>query len=201
MLRPPCAAHGAAQRIGGMLFKGLAAAAAAFVLALPVALAAPAAHLEPGARVDLKVLLVSADGTEPGYGAWRAQLDREGVPYDTFVAYNGQAKAAPLDDARLADYGAGRARYQAVILATGDLGHNVRNANGSLSYLSALTDGEWATLAKFERTFGIRQLSDYTAPSPAHGLNTTGGATQDGVAATLTATGKLAFPYLKGPVT
>ena len=60
-----------------------------------------------------------------------------------------------------------------MILATGDLGHVVTNPDNSTSYLSALTRrrmGErWR---KFERTFGIRQLSDYTAPTPAHGLNT-----------------------------
>jgi hypothetical protein len=37
-------------------------------------------------RIDIKVLLVSADGTEPGFGAWKAELQREGVPYSTFVA-------------------------------------------------------------------------------------------------------------------
>ena len=58
-----------------------------------------------------------------------------------------------------------------MILASGDLGHNVTNPDGTTSYLSAFTDAEWATLAKFERTFGIRRLSDYTAPSAAHGLN------------------------------
>ena len=93
------------------------------------------------------------------------------------------------------------ARYQAVILASGDLGHNVANPDGTTSFLSALADTEWAALAKFERTFGIRRLSDYTAPAPAHGLAVVGGATQDGVAATLTAAGRQAFPYLRGPVT
>ena len=87
-----------------------------------------------------------------------------------------------------------------MILASGDLGHTVTNPDKTTSYLSAFTDAEWATLAKFERTFGIRRLSDYTAPSPAHGLNTAVGATQDGVVGTLTAAGKAVFPYLKGPV-
>ena len=151
-----------------MLVKSLAAAVVALALSLPVALGAT--HVAPGQRVDLKVLLISADGTEPGYGAWKAALEREGVPYDTLVAYNGQARAATLTDARLADYGAEHARYQAVIVASGDLGHAVTNADGTTSYLSALTDAEWATLAKFERTFGIRRLSDYTAPTAAHGL-------------------------------
>ena len=178
-----------------MLLKGLAAALAALALSLPVALAADPARVGPGQRVDLKVLLLSADGSEPGYGAWQAQLDREGVPYDTLVA----ATAPPLTAAQL--YAGDHARYQAVILATGDLGHNVANPDGSTSYLSALSDTEWATLAQFERAFGIRRLSDFTAPGPAHGLTVSGGATQDGVPATLTAAGRAAFPYLKGPVT
>ena len=175
-------------------------AVAAVAVIVPAVLAATPARILPTQRVDVKVLLVSADGTEPGYGAWKAQLEREGVPYDTFVAYSGANRVATLTDPRLADYANNHAHYDAVILATGDLGHNVSNANGTESYLSALSDTEWAALAKFERAFGIRQLSDYTAPSPAHGLNTVGGATQDGNAGTLTATGKAVFPYLKGPV-
>lgn len=155
---------------------------------------------QPGQRVDLKVLLLSADGTESGLAAWQAALDREGVPYDARVSYNGQAKVATLTDDVLADYGTGHAKYQAVILVTGDLGHNVDNGNGTTSYLSALTDAEWAALAKFERTFGIRRLSDFTAPSPTHGLNVVGGISQDGRAGTLTDAGKAAFPYLKGPI-
>ena len=175
-------------------------AIAALAATVPVVLAATPARVLPTQRIDVRVLLVSADGSEPGFGAWKAELTREGVPYDAFVAYNGANRAATLTDDTLADYGANHARYDAVILATGDLGHNVANANGTTSYLSALSDSEWATLAKFERTFGIRRLSDYTAPSPAHGLNTVGGATQDGNVGTLTSAGKAAFPYLKGPV-
>jgi hypothetical protein len=175
-------------------------AVVALAVIVPVVLAATPAHVLPTQRIDIKVLLVSADGTEPGFGAWKAELQREGVPYSTFVAYSGQNRASTLTDAGLADYGANHAYYDAVILATGDLGHNVANADGTTSYLSALSDTEWASLAKFERTFGIRQLSDYTAPSPAHGLNVVGGATQDGNVGTLTPLGKAAFPYLKGPV-
>ena len=47
-----------------MLVKSLAAAAVALTLSLPVALGAP--HVAPGQRVDLKVLLISADGTPQG---------------------------------------------------------------------------------------------------------------------------------------
>jgi hypothetical protein len=137
--------------------------------------------LGPGQRIDVRVLLISADGTEPGFGAWKAELTREGVPYDTLVAYTGATPTATLTDDRLADYSSDHAKYSAVILSTGDLGRAVTNPDATTSYLSAFTDAEWATLAKFERTFGIRQLSDYTAPGPAHGLVTVGGAAQDGL--------------------
>ena len=175
-------------------------ALAAIGVAVPVVLAATPSHSLPDQRLDAKVLLLSADGTEPGFAAWKYELTREGVPFDAVVSYAGAAKTSTLTDARLADYGAQHAKYDAVILASGDLGHQVDNGNGTTSYLSALTDAEWAALAKFERTFGVRQLSDYTAPSPAHGLVAAGGASQDGKTGTLTAAGKAAFPYLKGPV-
>ena len=179
----------------------LIAALVLAAVAVPVVLAAtPPGHLLPDQRLDAKVLLLSADGTEPGFAAWKAQLAREGVPYDAVVAYSGATKATTLTDDRLADYGAAHAKYDAVILASGDLGHQVAGPGGTTSYLSALTDAEWAALAKFEQTFGIRQLSDYTAPGPAHGLVAVGGASQDGKTGTLTATGKAAFPYLKGPI-
>jgi hypothetical protein len=152
----------------------------------------------PGQRIDMKVLLISADGREPTFEAWKAQLNREGVPFRAIVA----DQDARITDQTLADYGANRAYYQAVILATGDLVRAVDNADGSgTSYLSALSDGEWATLAKFERAFGVRQLSDNTFPTPAHGLNyPTASGDQGGATATLTPTGLAAFPYLIGNV-
>lgn len=149
-----------------LVLGGLVAA----LLAVPAGRAAIPNDPLPGQRIDLKVLLLSADGAEPGFGAWQAALEREGVPYDTLVAYAGQAKVATFTDDRLADYAAGHAKYQAVILASGDLGRNFTNRNDTTSDLSALTDAEWAALARFERTFGIRRLSDFTAPSPEHGL-------------------------------
>jgi hypothetical protein len=170
-------------------------------VAVPVVLAATPNQMRPGQRLDAKVLLLSADGTEPGFAAWKYELTREGVPFDTVVSYTGAAKTSTLTDARLADYGgAQHAKYDAVILSSGDLGHQVANPDGTTSYLSALTDAEWATLAKFEQTFGVRQLSDYTAPSPTHGLVAVGGASQDGKVGTLTAAGTTLFPYLKGPI-
>ena len=152
-------------RIQRLRAAGVAVAAIA-ALAVPIAMAAPSAvQVEPGQRIDLKVLLISADGSESGFGAWKAAAGARGRAVRHARRLHGQTKATTLTDARLADYGADHARYQAVILASGDLGHNVTNPDGTTSYLSAFTDAEWATLAKFERTFGIRRLSDYTAPS------------------------------------
>ncbi len=167
---------------------------------VPVVLAAGPNQVAPGQRVDVKVLLLSAESTDANFLAWKAQLDREGVPYDAVAIYSGTTKAQSITDGRLADYGADHAKYDAVILANGDLVHAVTNTGGTTSYVSALTDPEWAALTRFEQTFGIRQISDNTAPSPAHGLNVALGSVQDGQTGQLTAAGKAAFPYLKGPV-
>ena len=58
----------------------------------------------------------------------------------------------------LAD-GAPRAKYQAVIVATGGL---VYEDNGS--YPSALSTEEWAALADFEVKYGIRQITGVVVP-------------------------------------
>ena len=67
--------------------------AACFVAVCSAVRAATPNDPQPGQRIDLKVLLISADGTEAGFGAWKAALDREGVPYDTIVAYNGRPRS------------------------------------------------------------------------------------------------------------
>jgi hypothetical protein len=180
------------RRLGAMV----AGAAVAALGMVPLAQATTAAAPAPGQRTDLKVLLIGATGDEPAFGGWKAALAREGVPYDALVADS----APDLTDATLADYGANHARYEAVVLATGDLVHAV-TSGATTTYPSALSDAEWATLAKYEKTFGIRQISDDTFPSPAHGLNyPTSSGDQSGQTGTLTTAGKLAFPYLKGTV-
>ena len=66
------------------LIIGLVAALAA--LAGPASAGTPL----PDQRIDMRVLLLSADGNEPAYQAWRAQLEREGVPFDAIVATPGE---------------------------------------------------------------------------------------------------------------
>ena len=167
------------------LIIGLIAALAA--LAGPASAGTPL----PDQRIDMRVLLLSADGNEPGYQAWRAQLEREGVPFDAIVA----TQAAPITYAQLAD-GKARARYQAVILATGGLVY----FDGT-SYVSALEASEWDAINEFERTFGIRQVTAFVYPSPAYGLNSpTVGSSMAGIVGSLTPAAQPLFGYLKGQV-
>src|SRR4051812_9521199 len=169
---------------------------AALALAL-VSVASGALAPQPGQRIDLRVLVIGATGSEPTFAAWKAELTREGVPFDAKVA----DAEAPFTDATFADYADNHARYQAVILASGDLVHQVTNPDGTVSFPSALADSEWTALAKLEQTFGIRQISDATFPSAVHGLNgPTNTGEQGGNTGTLTPAGQSVFPYLKGPV-
>jgi hypothetical protein len=66
---------------------------------------------------------------------------------------------------------------------------------------SALASEEWTAIAEYERTFHVRQISQYVYPAPEFGLNwPSGGGAFEGVAGRLTAAGESAFPYLRGPV-
>jgi hypothetical protein len=161
-------------------------AAIATLLAAPVALGAgpTATPATPGQRIDLKVLVVAQNADQAA--EWKTQLAREGLPYDTILT----SSAGAITDAKLADYATNHAKYQAVIVAY-----------GSATDPAVLPAADEAALNKFEKTFGIRQLSDLPIPNSTHGLNAPASSgAQDGNVATLTAVGKQAFPYLKDQV-
>jgi hypothetical protein len=142
-------------------------------------------------RIDLKVLLVSADGTEPTFGLWKTTLDREGVPYDSMIA----TTAPPLTAEQLAD-GTAHAKYQAVILATGNFAY----FDGT-SWGSAFSTDEWNVLHAYEAAFGIRQISAYVYPGPEYGLTTpTAAGDWGGTIGAVTPAGATSFPELVGPV-
>jgi hypothetical protein len=145
-----------------------------------------------GRRIDLRVLLLSADGQEPAFGAWEAALDREGVPYHAIVARRGH----PPIDARTLAADATHARYQAVIVAAGGL-----PAFDGARYISALTADEWVTLADFERNFGIRRITGFAYPSALYGLSapTSSGLTGE-LSGRLTSAGRAVFGQLRGDV-
>ena len=143
-------------------------------------------------RIDLHVLLLSADGQEPAFHAWEAALDREGVPYQVIVARRGHP---PIDTRTLTVHDT-RARYQAVIVAAGGL-----PAFDGARYVSALSADEWAALAEFERSFGIRRITGFAYPSALYGLSapTSAGATV-ALWGRLTAAGRAVFGELRGDV-
>jgi hypothetical protein len=164
------------------------------VVAIFLMVASAASAAMPNQRTDLKVLLLSATGTEPSTSAWEAALKREGVPFVKKVATNDEPYTASTFADTVA--GAPRAKYQAVIVATGGL---VYEDNGT--YPSALSTEEWAALADFEVKYGIRQVTGFVYPSAEYGLNTpTVSGELGGTVGKLTAAGLTTFPYLKGDV-
>ncbi|MBM4344994.1 MAG: hypothetical protein FJ100_16620 [Deltaproteobacteria bacterium] len=140
-------------------------------------------------QLGLKVLVMSATGSEPSLQAWTSALAREGIPHDTFVANT----ADPLQATDL-EPAANQGKYQAVVLATGDLAYC--DATGCKS---ALDPAEWTVLNAYQAKFGVRRVIAYAWPNPAYGLNYPfqSGDVSNG---TLTAAGAAAFPYLVGTV-
>lgn len=139
------------------------AAAVVGVMFLMLSFAAPMrqAFATDGPRVDMRFLVIAADGHEPTFGAWKYALDTEGIPYDALVA----TTADPLTPSFFGD--ATHARYQAVILTS----DNLLYRDPSLGYISALASSEWTALGDFERAFGIQQLCANVWPKASVGLN------------------------------
>ncbi|MER7275679.1 hypothetical protein ABT369_14575 [Dactylosporangium sp. NPDC000244] len=149
-----------------------------------IALAQPAlATAAPKQRIDLRVLVLDDDST--GIDTLRAQLDREGVPYDTLdLAAPGRPQ---LTAAYLADTVSGvrRAKFQGVIVPNE----------------SSVTGAEATALADFEREFKVRQIDAYTFAGSGVGLTNTWSGVLDGSTMQVTDAGKAAgFGYLKGAV-
>lgn len=149
----------------------------------------------PGQRVDLKVLLLGATGSEPSYLAWKAELQREGVPFEAIAATPGHTPITAATLSNTLTGGIQEAKYQAVILATGGL------VVCEETCVSALSSTEWAALESYEQTFNVRQITAYVFPGSTYGLNSpTVSGPLDGTVGSLTADGKQTFPYLNGPV-
>jgi hypothetical protein len=147
--------------------------------------------------VDMRVLVIAADGTEPEYGAITNTLERIGVPFDTLFA-----ASAPLTTTMLTD-SAGNGNYSAIVLTSGHLWYYDAATN---SYPSAFTLDEWYILEAYERDHQVRSatLFTYSGGWPSYGLAYTGyqdttpavGGTLTG---TLTPAGSALFDYLNTP--
>lgn len=172
------------------------AAAISLSIAVSIAVAATATpSATPAPRIDLKVLLLGGTGSEPSYLAWKAELQREGVPFEAIAATPGHT---PITAATLSGTLAGgvqEAKYQAVILATGGL------VVCEATCASALSTTEWEALESYEQAFGVRQVTAYVYPGSTYGLNSpTVSGPLDWTVGSLTSDGKQTFPYLSGPV-
>src|SRR5439155_9494612 len=86
------------------------------------------------ARLDAKILVISADGTEPVLGAIRQAAEYEGIPYTLYIASRTPGGFTP---AMLSD-GNAHAYYQGIVLTTGTLAY----FNGT-TWSSAFNASEW----------------------------------------------------------
>ncbi|MBK9714185.1 MAG: hypothetical protein IPO81_23200 [Kouleothrix sp.] len=151
----------------------------------------------PTPTIDLKLLLIAADGSEAALPAIRQSLDYLGAPYTVWVATQrpNQLTAAALSSG---DHGF----YQGVILTTGSVSYS---PDGGATWQSALSQPEWQALWDYEAAFGVRQATWYTFPTADYGFGafTTVDTSVAPVAATLTPAGQALFPYLNAasPVT
>jgi hypothetical protein len=128
--------------------------------------------------IDLKLLVIAANGAEPTLGAIRNTLDYLGTPYEVVVA----ATAPAITPAKLAS--GCRAFYQGIILTSAELVYE--SAPGM--YVSAFEPGEQAALDAFAAQTRTRQLVWYSGwTGPSWGINWPSGGVDTG-AAPLTAT-------------
>jgi hypothetical protein len=147
--------------------------------------------------LDLKVLVIAADGTEPTLPAIQQALDYLGTPYTTWIAtqHPNALTASVL-------FSTTHSFYQGVMLTTGSLNYST---DGGVTFKSALSAAEWQTLWDYEAAFGIRQATWYTFPTADYGFGaaTPVDTTASPIAATLTPAGQTVFPYINAtnPVT
>src|SRR5438046_2394163 len=108
----PAASQSEARRRSLLRFAGRRTERVDAVAALLLAAAPGAGAAVPNQRTNLRVLLLSADGNEPSFEAWKRELEREQVPYDSIIA----TQAPDITAATLSN--GSTANYQAVILPT-----------------------------------------------------------------------------------
>lgn len=149
------------------------------------------AKAETPTSIDMKLLVISADGSEPVFAGIKSILNQIGVPYDTLIA-----TATPLTAQTLSD-GVGAGRYQGILLATGNLGYEASPG----VYQSALTAAQWQMLWQYEADFRVRQVTLNTYPGGApdnYGLTLYSAVdtTRTPIQASLTTAGQQLFGYL-----
>ncbi len=144
----------------------------------------------------MKMLILSADGTETVLPAIQSALDHHSVPYETWIASQHPGQLVP---AKLFNGCTGS--YQGILVTTGALSFS---PDGGQTFQSALTTPEWTALRTYEAQFGVREISWYVYPGVDNGLNTTTVGQDTGaspISAHLTSAGQSAFPYIPSGAT
>jgi hypothetical protein len=134
-----------------------------------------AAQSLPPCGTDMRILVVSAAGTEADFPAIKQALDYLGTPYDVYIAAQNPGGLTPSQ----LNVGC-HAFYQGVILTTN----------------TAVNATDLQTLASYEATFSVRQVTWYTWPTPDLGFNWATSSGSDPINARLTTAGSQVFTYL-----
>ena len=132
---------------------------------------------------DMKLLVLTADGTEPSFASIKAILNQIGVPYDAVVLTQTGGQLPALS-------GTQKGNYQGIILATGNL-----VTCSTTPCTIALPEQGWDQLDKYAMQYGVRTLAYYTFPDPRYGIMWTGDAQVGGTLSFLPASSQ-AFPDL-----
>lgn len=157
------------------------------ILRAGVALCALAAVLpaQTSRPLDMKLLVLSADGAEPSFDATKNLLNHLGVPYEAVVL---RSQALPVLAAN------GKGNYQGIILSTGNLTYY----NGS-AWVSALTAADWTAIDAYMKDYKVRLASVYTFPEARFGLRYLSALSTSDTSPgqmTMTSAGQSVFNYL-----
>jgi hypothetical protein len=148
----------------------------------------------PTPTIDLKILVIAADGNEADLPAIEQALDYLGTPYSVYIAAQTPNGLTPD---KLANGCHGY--YQGIILTDGELSYY----NGS-SYVSALSQQEWTNLWSYQATIGVRMVSWYTYPTTDYGyqaLSSVVDTSTTPLPLKLNASGQQIFSYMPGNAT
>ncbi len=165
-------------------------------VSLPLALVSQSSVLAPSRQdprvspLEMKLLILSPDGTEPGLAALRNFLDYQATPYE--VVRLGLGEKLPKLNNETMGF------YHGVILTTGNLGICDPTCH------SALSAEGWTTLETYARDFQVRIASYYTFPEARFGMtfrNSRGTSVDLPIQTKLTTAGAEVFPYLQPDAT
>jgi hypothetical protein len=136
--------------------------------------------------LDMKLLLITGDGSEPAYESLRSFLEHVAIPYHAIVAKN--QPLPPLGDST-------KGFYQGILLTSGNLA-----INDAGNWRSALDPAGWTALDNYARDYRVRTVAAYAFPEPRYGTTFISSLSPNEAApayAALQPAGATLFSYLK----